>query len=501
MQVAFSPRRDCRWVVRFLRLDLPQAGLPGGSKEGLVNRIFGQYFSAEVAVLCLIEWALTSVIIYAHLMSATGSNVPLVHASAGNLSALLGLTIGATAVMIGLYRPEICYERGRLLVSASVAGVLAFPGLLLVSETLAIDLSRGYLLWLAQGLVAWVICLLFTRWVFSLAMRHRIFVRRIVVLGVGREAARTRELIQSHRGKIFEIVNSGTFAWPPTEANRAATDWLDGARAKRIWGIVVVSDPGHDDMRVDECPSGPLPPALLDLKLRGVRVFDELSFWEQHLGRINLDRVDARWLTFADGFSSGWLGDGVKRVTDILISLAVLILTLPLMLITALLIKLDTPGPVFYRQERVGLHGRIFTLCKFRSMAVDAEVGGQPRWASQKDKRVTRVGAFIRSTRIDELPQLLNVLKGEMSFVGPRPERPHFVEQLSQIIPFYHERSYVKAGITGWAQVNFPYGASVEDARQKLSYDLYYVKNRSLFLDIMILFSTVRVILFREGAR
>ena len=186
---------------------------------------------------------------------------------------------------------------------------------------------------------------------------------------------------------------------------------------------------------------------------------------------------------------------------DILVSLAVLFLTLPLMLITALLVKLDSPGPVFYRQERVGLHGVPFTLFKFRSMSVDAEAGGRPRWASQQDSRVTRVGGFIRSTRIDELPQLLNVLRGEMSFVGPRPERPHFVEQLAEVIPFYHERSYVKPGITGWAQVNFPYGASVEDARQKLSYDLYYVKNRSVFLDIVILFSTVRVILFREGAR
>ena len=284
---------------------------------------------------------------------------------------------------------------------------------------------------------------------------------------------------------------------------------MAGSGENRLWGIVVASCPARADVgadaTTDAIPDGGTArlasAGLLDLKLRGVRVFDELGFWEQHLGRINLDRVDARWLTFADGFSSGRLSAGLKRVTDIGISLAVLILTLPLMLITALLIKLDSPGPVFYRQERVGLHGQAFTVLKFRSMSVDAEAGGRPRWASRHDARVTRVGGFIRSTRIDELPQLLNVLNGEMSFVGPRPERPHFVEQLAQIIPFYHERSYVKPGITGWAQVNFPYGASIEDARQKLSYDLYYVKNRSLLLDIMILFSTVRVILFREGAR
>ena len=155
---------------------------------------------------------------------------------------------------------------------------------------------------------------------------------------------------------------------------------------------------------------------------------------------------------------------------------------------------------MLYRQERVGLHGRAFTLLKFRSMQIDAEARG-PAWAAQGDPRVTRVGAFIRRMRIDELPQLINVLKGEMGFVGPRPERPHFVDQLAEVIPFYRDRACVKPGITGWAQVNYPYGASIEDARQKLSYDLYYVKHRNLFLDLLILFATVRVILFQEGAR
>jgi lipopolysaccharide/colanic/teichoic acid biosynthesis glycosyltransferase len=170
------------------------------------------------------------------------------------------------------------------------------------------------------------------------------------------------------------------------------------------------------------------------------------------------------------------------------------------MLLTALIIKLDSPGPVFYRQERVGLHGRPFTLYKFRSMRTDAEATG-PVWAAKRDARVTRIGNFIRRSRIDELPQLMNVLHGEMSFIGPRPERPHFVEQLSTIIPFYAERSRVKPGLTGWAQVNYPYGASVEDARMKLSYDLYYVKHYNLLLDSLILFATIRVILFQEGAR
>jgi len=170
------------------------------------------------------------------------------------------------------------------------------------------------------------------------------------------------------------------------------------------------------------------------------------------------------------------------------------------MLLLALMIRLDSPGPILYRQERVGLGGKPFTLLKFRSMRANAEALG-PTWAEQRDPRVTRIGSFMRRTRMDELPQLINILRGEMSFIGPRPERPHFVEQLADAIPFYRERARVKPGLTGWAQVNYPYGASVEDAKAKLSYDMYYVKNRSPLLDILILFSTVRVILFQEGAR
>jgi exopolysaccharide biosynthesis polyprenyl glycosylphosphotransferase len=219
------------------------------------------------------------------------------------------------------------------------------------------------------------------------------------------------------------------------------------------------------------------------------------------LGRIDLDMLDAgEWLK-TPGFSAGPLTAALKRLSDITVGLALLLLTLPLMVITILAIKADSTGSVFYRQERVGQFDKPFTLLKFRSMTADAEAGGDPVWAQRNDPRVTRVGRFIRATRIDELPQLVNVLAGEMSLVGPRPERPHFVEQLSRAIPFYSQRSYVKPGVTGWAQINFPYGASVEDAREKLAYDLYYVKNRSLLLDVAVLISTVRVVLFGEGAR
>jgi exopolysaccharide biosynthesis polyprenyl glycosylphosphotransferase len=216
---------------------------------------------------------------------------------------------------------------------------------------------------------------------------------------------------------------------------------------------------------------------------------------------VDLDSLTVPTLLFADGFANARLSNAAKRVLDTAVALLLLLLTLPLMIMTAVLVRLDSPGPVLYRQTRVGLHGETFTLLKFRSMAIDAEAGGAPRWATQQDPRITRVGNIIRPMRIDELPQLINVLRGEMSLIGPRPERPQFVDELARIIPFYRERAYVKPGITGWAQVNFPYGASVEDAVQKLSYDLYYVKNRSLLLDLLILLATIRVILFREGAR
>ncbi|WP_276968345.1 exopolysaccharide biosynthesis polyprenyl glycosylphosphotransferase, partial [Metallibacterium scheffleri] len=239
---------------------------------------------------------------------------------------------------------------------------------------------------------------------------------------------------------------------------------------------------------------------LLLCKSAGIRIFSDVEFRERQFRRVDLDRLCPEWLVFAEGAFASRLGQATKRGFDLAVSAGMLLVTLPLMLLIALIIKLDSPGPVFYRQERVGLHGKTFMLLKFRSMRTDAEAAG-PVWARTADPRVTRVGRFIRRTRIDELPQLLNVLRGEMSFVGPRPERPHFIAELARAIPRYHDRAFVKPGITGWAQVNFPYGASIEDARMKLAYDLYYISHRNLFLDFLILFSTVRVILLQEGSR
>lgn len=240
---------------------------------------------------------------------------------------------------------------------------------------------------------------------------------------------------------------------------------------------------------------------LLDCKLSGIKVYDLNTHFEKTLGQIRVDYLNAGWLIFGDGFNQGAWRTLVKRVFDIVSAVVLILASAPVMLLTGLLIKLESRGAVFYTQERVGLNGGSFKVVKFRSMRSDAEEDGKPRWASQNDSRVTRVGQVIRRVRIDELPQLFNVLKGEMSLVGPRPERPFFVQQLTQDIPFYAVRHSVKPGVTGWAQVRYHYGSTVEDSLEKLQYDLYYVKNHSLFLDLVVLMETVGVVLTGKGAR
>jgi sugar transferase (PEP-CTERM system associated) len=240
---------------------------------------------------------------------------------------------------------------------------------------------------------------------------------------------------------------------------------------------------------------------LLDCKVSGTKVYDLNTHFEKTLGQIRIDFLSASWLIFGDGFNQGAWRTAVKRVFDIFCATLLSLLAAPIMLVTAVLIKLESAGPALYRQERVGQNGRTFSIAKFRSMRTDAEKDGKPRWASANDDRVTRVGHIIRRLRIDELPQLLNVLRGDMSLVGPRPERPFFVDQLTQEIPFYALRHSVKPGVTGWAQVRYPYGATVEDSQEKLQFDLYYVKNHTLFLDLVVLMETVGVVLTGKGAR
>jgi sugar transferase (PEP-CTERM system associated) len=240
---------------------------------------------------------------------------------------------------------------------------------------------------------------------------------------------------------------------------------------------------------------------LLQLSLAGdVSIEEGATFYERVTGRVSLDMMRPSWLIFTGRGRQAKLAAVTRNAVHRLVALIGLLLSVPLVMVTAILIKIDSRGPIFYKQERVGKNGKPFVLAKFRSMRVDAEMEG-PVWASKRDERTTRVGRIIRKTRIDEIPQFWNILRGEMSFVGPRPERPHFVAQLAQEIPYYEQRHLIPPGLTGWAQIKYPYGASVEDARQKLQYDLFYIKNHSLFLDAIILFETIKIILFGRGAQ
>jgi sugar transferase (PEP-CTERM system associated) len=238
---------------------------------------------------------------------------------------------------------------------------------------------------------------------------------------------------------------------------------------------------------------------LLACRIRGIPVMDLAGYTEATRSEVPIDSLKGSWLVYGHGFVQGRARQAIKRVFDIVSSAVLLTMLSPVMLLTAIAIKLDSRGPVLYRQERVGLGGRSFMCTKFRSMCVDAEQDGVARWASKNDPRITRIGGFLRKSRIDELPQLWSVFTGEMSLVGPRPERPSFVDELKEQIPFYEIRHTVKPGITGWAQVRYQYGSSIDDARRKHQFDLYYVKNNSLFLDLLVIVETVSVIAFREG--
>jgi sugar transferase (PEP-CTERM system associated) len=349
-----------------------------------------------------------------------------------------------------------------------------------------------------SALFVFVVGILGWRLLFNSLTRSLSLEERILVVGTG-EAARkvTRQIldqkdfayrvigfIDDDPRRIGErIVNPGVIGTPADIPRLVADHQVD-----RI--IVGLAD-RRGKFPIDE---------LLQAKLSGVRVEDATTTYERITGKILIDDLRPSWLIFSDGFRVSRLTRWMKRGIDITLSILLGLVAIPAMVLTAIAIALESGLPVLYCQERVGENGRTFTLCKFRSMRMDAEEGGRPVWAKDGDERVTRVGRVIRATRLDELPQLWNVLTGDMSFVGPRPERPFFVAELSRKIPFYQQRHVIKPGITGWAQVKYRYGSSIEDATEKLRYDLYYIKHLSIFFDLTIVFDTVKVVLFRKGA-
>lgn len=324
--------------------------------------------------------------------------------------------------------------------------------------------------------------------------------RNLMILGVGNNAQLIAKLRRKtdHRGinlvgfvdlgQDEQVVDSGKVI---SLGEQSLCDFVE---ANDIDEIVVAFDDRRNNVPVDE---------ILQCKMSGIQVIDVSTFYERQLGKMKLDSLHPSNFIFADGYTQAVLKSSGKRVFDIVISLLLTLTLLPVMALVALAVFVESgfSGPILYRQLRVGINGIPFEILKFRSMSVDAEKNGVAQWAKSNDSRITRVGGFIRRTRLDELPQLYNVLRGDMSFVGPRPERPQFVAELTTTIDYYQMRHHVKPGITGWAQICYPYGASEEDAREKLQYDLYYLKNYSLFLDITVLMQTIQVILWGKGAR
>jgi sugar transferase (PEP-CTERM system associated) len=403
--------------------------------------------------------------------------------------------IEVAMIAVGVYGADalqsLRYATARLIVAISL-GVIALSVLYFMIPQ--ISFWRSNLLY-AMGVS--VVLLIFLRILLGKALGSQAFKRRIVVLGAGPRAARLKTLAKAP-GAGFAVVGYVAMS----EANRVIPEAIARDAIYNLADHVELLNASEVVLALEERRNALPLKDLLRIKTTGVHVNDTSTFLERETGRVDLDSVNPSWLIFSDGFSSGrMVSSAFKRVFDIVASLLLLVLTLPIVLITAIAIRFESKGPAFYRQRRVGLYGVGFDVIKLRSMRQDAEVGGQAIWAEKDDPRITRIGRIIRKIRVDELPQCWSVLKGEMSFVGPRPERPQFVEDLEQKLPYYAERHMVKPGITGWAQINYPYGASIEDSRQKLEYDLFYAKNYSPFLDLLILLQTIRVVLFPEGAR
>ena len=375
-----------------------------------------------------------------------------------------------------------------------------FPGVIV---TKVVHLEGGATRAFSQG--TWkLIGLVLVGFLFLLAWRvalHFFFYKwelgeRILVLGTGKQARDLVEEIEKRGDTGYQVVGMVGPA-PPGESRSNPVPYLGSpknlpalTRENRVSRVVVALEDRRGALPVKE---------LLDCRLSGVIVEELESIYERVTGKISVTSLRPSYLIFGEGFRKTRMVLALKRLLDVVFSLTTLVVSSPILLAAMVAIKLDSPGGIFFKQPRVGQDGRTFWIYKLRSMKVDAEKNSGPVWAKKADDRITRVGRFLRATRIDEIPQMWNVLKGEMSFVGPRPERPFFVQELSLVIPYYAQRLTVKPGITGWAQINYPYGSSVEDAREKLQYDLYYIKNIGILFDITIILRTIRVVLSRKG--
>lgn len=465
-------------------------------------RIFQHYWHLHLAILAVIEGVIFFLAPYAAALLRFDTSLAEVEGAAGPMlpwailfAGVLFLSMTATGLYNSRQRSHLAGLLAR--VAASVLGGTLFVAVIFYLVPV-LHIGRGTLLLSAIFAFAGAVIV---RTVFELVIDESLFKRRVLVYGAGQRAASIARLRRRSDRRGFSVIGyvpaegDDPAAGVPAESRiESGRDLLKLCTAERADEIVVAMDDRRAGFPMDE---------LLECRLEGVEIVELVTFLERETGKVRLDILNPSWMIFSEGFRQGRVHTSLERVFDVIASLTLLLVAAPLMLLTMIAIKV-TEGPrasIFYRQVRVGQYGKPFKLLKFRSMREDAERDGKAQWAKKNDARVTRIGGFIRTTRIDELPQIINVLRGEMSFVGPRPERPEFVEQLNERIPYYRERHSIKPGITGWAQLCYPYGSSELDAIEKLQYDLFYVKNHSLLFYLAILVQTVEVIVWRKGAR
>jgi sugar transferase (PEP-CTERM system associated) len=464
-------------------------------------RLFGQYVHVSIAALAAVEAAIFfAAVLFAYRVRFETWHPASVESTQNLLlpcAAVFGATNVVSLLALGLYSSR---QRARTagvfvrLVAAITAAAVVTAALFYVVP--ALWLGRG-VLGLASSFA--LVGAGLSRGVFARLVDENLFKRRVLVYGVGQRTTAISGLRRRSDRRGFEIVgfvqpDGELLAVPPERVLDASAGILELCNRHDVQEIVVAME--------DRRRGFPIL-GLLECRLAGTEVTELLTFLERETGRVRIDVLNPSWMIFGDGFRRDPLRLFSSRTLDLLASLMLFILSLPFMLLTIAAIKFEDGwrAPVFYGQDRVGLGGQPFTVLKFRSMCMDAERDGQAQWAQKSDPRVTRVGAVIRKLRIDELPQILNVMSGHMSFVGPRPERPQFVAELAQKIPYYVQRHCVKPGITGWAQLCYPYGSSEQDALEKLQYDLYYIKNNTLLFDLAILVQTAEVVFMGKGAR
>lgn len=458
-------------------------------------RVFNHWFSMRSIAGALFDCSFLIVSLVIVLMWV-GSGLPINVKQVVIFATLFAIVMLGINVLLGLYQRTTTRTYTDNRARAVLSLYLAIPVAYLLYGLLPISTLNRDLIHLSA--MSAVFGMLVTRVGAAHTATTKMLRRRILVFGTGFQAVAVKHALEKSDPSaeiigFYPGVNEDQPQVLPSLVLSHELSLTDTARNLKADEIVVA---------ISERRGGSMPlRELLDCKLLGIKVLDLASHFEQTLGQIRLDSLYAGWLIFGDGFRQGAVRTIVKRLFDIICASFLIILALPMMLVAAILIVAEDGLPLLYRQERVGLNGRLFNVIKFRSMRRDAEKDGKPIWAMAQDNRATRVGKIIRKLRIDELPQLFSVLKGNMSLVGPRPERPFFVDQLTKEIPFYAVRHSVKPGVTGWAQVRYHYGATVEDSAEKLQYDLYYVKNHSLFLDLVILFETVGVVLTGKGAQ